>query len=52
MNDRKTPAREAVEMDEVRLLQTDPDRFFESRKRIPFGFVLSSRTKDTSTGKR
>lgn len=42
MKKRPVLSNDAVEMDDVQILQTDPDRFFESHKRIPFGFVFAS----------
>lgn len=43
MDDRTT---EKVLMEEVRLLETDPDSFFDSPKRVPFGFVLRDAESD------
>ncbi|WP_157662870.1 hypothetical protein [Prescottella equi] len=38
---------DAVDQEAVRLLETDPAKFFDSPRRIPFGFVSS---KSSSSG--
>lgn len=38
-------AKDALDIEAVKLLKTDPDKYYETR-RVPFGFALSEKTKE------
>lgn len=41
--------RDALNIELVKLLMTDPDRFFTSDRRQPFGFVATASSNDTAS---
>lgn len=51
MSREKDKVIDAHRVDRIRLLQENPDRYFENKRRINFGFV-SSETKRTSRANR
>lgn len=44
MSKRREVIKDALDTDAVKLLKTDPAKFFESTRRQPFGFVAPERT--------
>lgn len=39
MSKRKETATDALDLEAIKLLKTDPAKYFESKRRQPFGFV-------------
>ncbi|CCE54501.1 putative uncharacterized protein [Corynebacterium casei UCMA 3821] len=42
MRKQKEQVTNAHRVDRIKLLQTNPDRYFENKRRIDFGFVASN----------
>lgn len=52
MSEDKEVVRDALDVEAIKLLKADPAKFFESKRRHPFGFVALSSTDETSESEK